>query len=447
MKGFKAYDIRGVYNKDFDRVNAYKIGFYLPQLLNTDKVLVGRDARLSSPEIHDYLIKGIIDAGADAYDAGLATTPMIYFGTAHANFDASVMITASHNPAEYNGMKISKTNALPVGYDSGLSDLEQMVKEKVHVTKKRGSIKNIDLKTPYLEFLQSYVPEWDGLNMVIDCSNGMAGLFARDIFGDKPHYIYEEIDGAFPNHEPNPLIQDNVADLKKEVKAKNADAGVIFDGDGDRVMFVDEKGEFISPDLLIALLGHYFLEEKGQKGRVLQDIRTSQAVKNYIENLGGEMHMWRVGRAYAALKLREIDGVFGGELAGHYYFRDFFYSDSGMLAAILIMRILKQKKEEGFTFSQLVEKIKAFENSGEINFKIEQKKEAMDKVKDYFVNQNEPSAFYDFDGYRIEYPDWWFNIRPSNTEPYLRLLVEATSTELLEEKTQEIKNILKPFEK
>lgn len=446
MRGFKAYDIRGVYNKDFDRVNAYKIGFFLPQLLNTDKVLVGRDARISSPEIHNYLIKGIIDAGADAYDAGLATTPMIYFGTAHANFDASVMITASHNPAKYNGMKISRTNALPVGYDSGLSELEQMVKEKTYITKEPGSVKNIDLKTPYLEFLQSYVSDWDGLNMVIDCSNGMAGLFARDIFGDNPHYIYEEIDGAFPNHEPNPLIQANVKDLKKAVKAKSADAGIIFDGDGDRVMFVDEKGEFISPDLLIALLGHYFLEEKGQKGKVLQDIRTSRSVKSYLENMGGDVHMWRVGRAYAALKLREIDGIFGGELAGHYYFRDFFYSDSGLLAAILIMRILKQKKADGYTFSQLIEKIKTFESSGEINFKIENKQDAINAVVDHFKNEEQPQSVYDFDGYRIEYPDWWFNIRPSNTEPYLRLLVEAKSTELLDKKTHKIKALLEPFE-
>lgn len=446
MKGFKAYDIRGIYNKDFNKSDVYRIGFYLPELLNTKKILVGRDARESSPEIYEALTKGITDNGADVYNVGLATTPLIYFGTAHKNFDASVMITASHNPAEYNGMKISKSKALPVGYDSGLSELEKMIEQEVEIKHPKGQIFEIDLKTPYLRFLKSYAVDWNNLNISIDCSNGMAGLFAREIFGDQPEYLFEEIDGKYPNHEPNPLIQANVADLKAHVKNHQSDIGIIFDGDADRVMFVDEKGEFISPDLMIAVLGHYFLEEKQQTGRVLQDIRTSKAVKNYIEQLGGEMHMWRVGRAYAALKLREIDGIFGGELAGHYYFRDFFYSDSGLLASILILRILSKKKTEGYTVSQLINQIKTFENSGEINFRIEAKKAAMDAVKNYFFEEGKPEAFYDFDGYRIEYPDWWLNIRPSNTEPYLRLLVEANSTELLKEKTAAIKSVLKPFE-
>lgn len=445
MKAFKAYDIRGVYNKDFNKDDAYRIGFWLPELLKARKVLVGYDARVSSPEIYKHLVQGILDSGADVYYAGLSTTPLIYFGTANFNFEASVMITASHNPAHYNGMKISRTQAMPVGYDSGLSDLEKMIERPIKKNKTLGKLHELDVKTPYEQFLKKYTIDWDGLNMAIDCSNGVAGLFARNIFGDTPTYIYEDIDGTFPNHEPNPLIEENVADLKQKVTETKADAGIIFDGDGDRVMFVDEKGQFISPDLIIGLLGHYFLEEKQQKGRVLQDIRTSKAVKSYITNMGGEMHMWRVGRAFAALKLREIDGLFGGELAGHYYFRDFFYSDSGMLAAILVMRILKNKKKLGKTFSQLIDAIRSFENSGEINFKIEEKLQAMEAVKDFYVEKQTPEAFYDFDGYRVEYADWWFNIRPSNTEPYLRLLVEATSKKLLQEKTDEITSIIKKF--
>ncbi|MDA3865652.1 MAG: phosphomannomutase/phosphoglucomutase [Salinivirgaceae bacterium] len=446
MKAFKAYDIRGVYNKDFNKDDAYKVGFYLPELLNTEKVLVGYDARESSPEIRQYLVQGILDSGADVYDAGMSTTPLIYFGTANFDFEASVMITASHNPAHYNGMKISRAKAMPVGYDSGLAELEKMIEQPIKKAVKPGLLKEIDVKTPYLAFLKKYAIDWSNLNTVIDCSNGVAGLFARTVFGDSPEYIYEEIDGTFPNHEPNPLIEDNVADLKSKVLEKNADAGIIFDGDGDRVMFVDEKGRFISPDLIIALMGHYFLEEKQQKGRVLQDIRTSKAVKNYIEKMGGEMHMWRVGRAYAATKLREIDGIFGGELAGHYYFRDFFYSDSGILAAIIVMRILKKQKEQGKSFSELIENIRGFENSGEINFRIEEKQQAMDEVKAFYFEQEKPEAFYDFDGYRVEYPDWWFNIRPSNTEPYLRLLVEANSDDLLSTKVAEIKSILEKYQ-
>jgi phosphomannomutase len=253
------------------------------------------------------------------------------------------------------------------------------------------------------------------------------------------------MDGSFPNHEPNPLIETNVEDLKSLVKKEQCDIGVIFDGDADRVMFVDEKGKFISPDLIIGLMAHYFLEEKGLKGNVLQDIRTSKAVAEYIKTFGSEMHMWRVGRAFAALKLREIDGIFGGELAGHYYFRDFYYSDSGMMAALIVLDIVAKKKQEGKSLSQLMAGIEKYANSGEINFKIEQKLEAMNAVRDYFVAKEKPSASYDFDGYRVEYADWWFNIRPSNTEPYLRLLAEAKTVELLEEKLKTIKDIIRTF--
>ena len=276
----------------------------------------------------------------------------------------------------------------------------------------------------------------------MDVSNGMASLLVRDIFGDQPSYIYEEMDGRFPNHEPNPLVQENLEALKKLVAETKADIGIIFDGDADRVMFVDENSRFISPDLMIAVLGHYFLEERGEKGYIHQDIRSSKAVGEYLAPMGGVMNTWRVGRAYAALKLREIDGVYGGELAGHYYFRDFFYSDSGMLAAILIVNVVAKMKAQGVSLSQLISRIEKYQNSGEINFRVEDKKGAMDAVRDYFLNAEKASACMDFDGYRVEFPDWWFNIRPSNTEPYLRFLCEATSKDLLEEKTAMVRKIL-----
>jgi len=226
------------------------------------------------------------------------------------------------------------------------------------------------------------------------------------------------------------------------VLKEKCDVGVIFDGDADRVMFVDENGKFISPDLMIAVLAHYFLEEKGLKGNVLQDIRTSKAVAEYIEKFGSNMHMWRVGRAYAALKLREIDGIFGGELAGHYYFKDFYYSDSGIMACLIILGVLSKMKKKGISFSQLIGNIAKYANSGEINFKIEKKAEAMEQIKDHFTLLEKPLAFYDFDGYRIEFKDWWFNSRPSNTEPYLRFIAEATDQNLLNEKIEKAKQII-----
>ena len=447
MGAFHAYDIRGIYNVDFDKETAYKVGYFIPELLSADKVLVGRDARVSSPEIHDYLLKGITDAGVDVYDVGLSTTPMVYWGTANYGFKASVQITASHNPAEYNGLKVSRENALPVGLDTGLGQIKEWIESgrPCPVSPTPGRVYEKDIKKDYLAFLLKYKGDWSDLKIAMDVSNGMASLFVRDIFGDQPTYIYEQMDGTFPNHEPNPLVPANVEDLKKLVAKTGADVGVIFDGDADRVMFVDENSRFISPDLMIAVLGHYFLEERGEKGYIHQDIRSSKAVGEYLAPMGGIMNTWRVGRAFAALKLRELDGVYGGELAGHYYFRDFFYSDSGLLAAILILNVIAKKKAEGLTLSALIARIEKYQNSGEINFKLDRKQEAMDAVRDYFMSQEKATASMDFDGYRVEFPDWWFNIRPSNTEPYLRFLCEATTKELLDEKVAKVREIIEQY--
>ena len=207
-------------------------------------------------------------------------------------------------------------------------------------------------------------------------------------------------------------------------------------------MFVDDEGHFVSPDLIIAVLGKYFVEKRGEKGLVLQDIRSSKAVGEYLAPMGGEMRTWKVGRAFAAEKLREIDGVYGGELAGHYYFRDFFYSDSGLLASIIILNVVSALKKEGRTLSSLIAEIEKYENSGEINFRLEDKAGAMEAVREMFCAQEKPTAFMDFDGYRVEFPQWWFNIRPSNTEPYLRFICEATTKELLDKKVAEVKSLL-----
>ncbi|MDR1198668.1 MAG: phosphomannomutase/phosphoglucomutase [Prevotellaceae bacterium] len=446
MGAFHAYDIRGIYNVDFNKNDVYKIGFYLPELLKTNEILVGRDVRTSSPEIFESLCKGITDAGACVFNMGLATTPMVYFATSKYGFKASVQITASHNGREYNGLKVSRENALPVGFDTGLGELQKIIASQTPVpVDKKGEIKTLNVKDDYLAFLKQYRGNYDSLKIGIDVSNGMAALLIKDLLGDRPIYIYDELDGTFPNHEANPLIPENVADLKDLVIKHKCDVGVIFDGDADRVMFVDEKGQFVSPDLMIAVLGHYFLEGKNIKAKVLQDIRTSKAVGEYLEQFGAEMHTWRVGRAYAAPKLRELDGLFGGELAGHFYFKDFFYSDSGMLACLIILDVIAKMKEKGISLNQLISKIGIYKNSGEINFKIEDKKTAMDAVRRHFVSTENATEIMDFDGYRVEFPDWWFNIRPSNTEPYLRFLAEAKTDELLAEKVNKTKEILKGF--
>ena len=446
MGAFHAYDIRGIYGVDFDKETAYKVGYFIPELLQTAKVLVGRDCRVSSEEIHDALIQGLNDAGADVYDLGLTSTPMVYFGTANYGFKASVQITASHNPAEYNGMKVSRENALPVGFDTGLGQIKEWIDEgrETPVADVRGKVYSMDIRTDYMKFMEKYLADFSDLKVAFDLSNGMSCLFAHEVFGDRHSYLFDTLDGRFPNHEPNPLIPKNVEPLKELVRQTGADLGVIYDGDADRVMFVDDKAQFVAPDLMIALLSKYFIGERGEKNpRVLQEIRTSKAVAEYLEPMGCEVHTWRVGRAFAAPKLREIDGLWGGELAGHYYFKDFFYSDSGLLASILVLRIVAQLKREGKMLSEAIAGIVAYKNSGEINFRLEDKKGAMDAVRAMFTAQETPTAQMDFDGYRVEFKDWWFNIRPSNTEPYLRFICEATTDELLAEKVAEVRVLLK----
>ncbi|MBO4646241.1 MAG: phosphomannomutase/phosphoglucomutase [Bacteroidales bacterium] len=445
MSAFKAYDFRGIFNQDFNLEDIYRIGFFLPELFKVNKILVGRDMRVSTPEMFEALTRGITDAGADVYDMGMTTTPMVYYFTAKHHFDASVMITASHNPKEHNGLKFSTTQALPVGYDTGLRQLEQMIKTVPQPTGKKGSIVPHDVKDEYLQFQKQFAHDISNLKIAMDCSNGMASILVKDIFGASPIYLYDELDGTFPHHEANPLEKENVRDLQALVLKEKADIGVIFDGDADRVMFVDEKGTFIPPDLMIAVLGLYFIQEKGMQGQVIQDIRTSKSVTEYINRLGRDVYIWRVGRAYAAMKLREIDGAFGGEFAGHYYFRDFYYSDSAMIAAQVILHVISDMKRKGVTVSQLISQIATYANSGEINFRIEKKKEAMDALKDHFMAQEPSTKFMDFDGYRIEFADWWFNVRPSNTEPYLRLLMEAKSQSMLDAKLEEAREVLSLF--
>ena len=446
MSAFKAYDIRGVWGKDFNEDTVYKIGYFLPELLNTDHVIVGRDVRASSPTIHDRLVEGITDRGADVLDLGLSTTPMVYWATTHLNADASVQITASHNPAEYNGLKISRTGALPVGGDSGLKDLEKMVNEKQVVpVEKKGSVKDYSyVRDEYVEYFLPLSKGLEDLNISLDCSNGMSNLIIKDILANNKniHYIYDSFDGTFPNHEPNPLEEKNCRALEKEVIKNKSDVGVIYDGDADRVIFVDDKGQWIQPDYVTAVLGYYY-GKQGRKGNALCDIRTSKSTTDYLEKNGWNCTLWKVGHAFAKIKIREIKGIFGGELAGHYYFQDFGNCDSGVLASLLVLHVVKDLKKEGKKLSDLLAEIVTYANSRETNFKLENKDGAIDALYEKYA----PSAekVMDFDGYRIEYSDWWFNVRKSNTEPYLRIVAEAKDENLLKAKMEEISAIIHQF--
>ena len=446
MGAFHAYDIRGIFGTDFDSKIAYKVGYFLVDFLSTDKVLVGRDCRVSSEEIRNSLVRGITDAGADVVDIGLSSTPMVYFGTVHYGMKASVQITASHNPAKYNGMKVSRENALPVGYDTGLGQIQRWILEgkPTPAAPVKGKVEFKDIMEDYLAFMSKFKEDYSSLKIAFDLSNGMSTLFAKKVFGPEPWYIFDEMDGRFPNHEPNPLIPKNVEPLKNLVKEKGADVGVIYDGDADRVMFVDEKGEFVPPDLVVAMMALYFCECKGHRNpRVLQEIRSSKSVGEYLGKYGAELHTWRVGRAFAAPKLREIDGLWGGELAGHYYFKDFAYSDSGLLSSMIVLNIVKWLKERGRTLSSEIDSIRRYRNSGEINFRLDDKAGAIAAVCAMFSSSEKPEVKMDFDGVRMEFDKWWFNIRPSNTEPYLRFICEAVDEYLLKEKVSMAEDLLK----
>jgi len=411
MKAFKAYDIRGLWGTELNEEIVYRIGFFIPQVFNVEKILIGRDVRLSSDVFFAALADGITDASADVFDASLTTTPMIYWGTGKFDFEFSLMITASHNSSSYNGLKFSGKGVKPIAYDTGLNILEKLVESNtVIVKKKKGKITKYLFSDDYLKFLNGYKQDYSSLNISIDCSNGMAGLFAKELFGEKPYYINDVMDGLFPGHDPNPLEVENQDQIKDHVVKNNSDLGVIFDGDADRVMFIDELGRFISPDLIIALLGHYFFEDRKEKGKVVQDIRTSKAVGEYLKKFNADVVIWKVGRAFGATRLKEVNGIYGGELAGHYYFRDFYYSDSGLLAALIVLNIVKKYNDEGISFSELISRISSYANTGEVNFAIKEKQQAMDDVLAYFNDNESPVKFFDFDGYRLEFEDWWFNL-------------------------------------
>lgn len=446
MGVFKAYDIRGVYNQDFNKETAYKIGYFLPKLLPCDYVVVGRDIRLTSDEIFENLCRGINDAGVDVWNIGLSTTPMVYFATVYYKAQASVQITASHNPKQYNGMKISRAMAIPVGGDTGLKELERMVNEDAIepvCSCKRGKVLDKDIHEAYLNYLKGFLPDLSNLNLTVDCSNGMSNLYVKELFGNHAKYINDTLDGTFPGHEPNPLEVENCAQIMAAVKANKSDCGVIYDGDADRVMFIDERGRFIQPDYVTGIIGDYYLTK--EKGSVLVDIRTSRSTTEYLEKLGAtEVFIGKVGHAFAKLKLREEHCIFGGELAGHYYFRDFNNCDSGLLASLLVLQTVCALKKQGKTLGQHIDEIVAYANSGERNFKLENKDDAMNALYEKYSKQN-PTKLLDFDGYRIEFPTWWFNVRKSNTEPYLRVVAEAKTEQELDEHLNEIVGIIKQF--
>lgn len=449
MSAFHAYDIRGVWGVELDADTAYRIGRCLPVLLGAGRVLVGRDARLSSPELSGALVRGILDNGADVDDAGLCTTPTTYFLTGRHGYAAAAMVTASHNPPEYNGIKISKTGALPVGGDSGLRELEAMIATDLPAKAPHpGTVRKIDPKREIVDWFGERAPDLSSLRFVVDCSNGVGALLARDVLGrcgGEAEFLNEELDGSFPNHPPNPLLPEASAQLGEAVRSCGADLGLMFDGDADRVAFVDSRGRFVRPDILTAVIAEPFVAA-APGAPVLCDIRTSRGVTERIERMGGRPHLWKVGHAFAKPKLRELDAPCGGELAGHYYFREFCNCDSAFRAAQLVLGAAAAAKRAGGSFDDMVRSIDKYANTGEMNFVVERKDDALAAFASWAHGRSvQPRRVLDFDGLRFDWDDGWISVRKSNTEPYLRLIIEAESTEVLAARRSEAEAVLSPF--
>ena len=444
---FKAYDIRGIYPDQLNEEDAWKIGCatarFLRSLLRgyergqaaSQSLCVGRDMRTHSEAIAKALIDGMNSTGANVIDIGMIDTPQMYFAINHFGTCGGVQVTASHNPAKYNGFKISGLDAKPIGGDTGLKDIEHIAMALLHTKgKATGTVESRDLTAEYkkhvLKFLRSNVKK---MKIAIDASNGMAGKMVPAIFGKLPVEIIElnfEHTGKF-KHEPNPLVEKYLAELKRAVKKNKCDFGVCFDGDADRLMMVDEKGDTIGCDLMTALMVPYFLE-KDPKSTVVYDLRSSRVVVEEIIKHGGTPRRERVGHAYMKKALRDSHSVFGGELSGHFYYRDNFYADSGMITLVHVINIISEADD--VPISELIGPLRRYHSSGEMNFVVENKQAKMDEL----ARRYSDGQIDQLDGVTIVYKDWWFNCRPSNTEPLLRLNIEARSKELLDEKLAEI---------
>jgi phosphomannomutase len=448
---FKSYDIRGVFGREWDLATAHAIGRHLPALLSARQIGVGRDVRQSSDAIFAQLCTGVTESGCDVLDIGLCDTPALYFATAFYGMDGSAMITASHNPPEYNGLKVSRRDAVPVGYDSGLADLERLVAGGLPApAPKPGKVRFRDIRADYLAHLGRFRPDLSGggksLHVVIDCSNGMAGIYLRDAWrgiGGTTTLMFDEPDGRFPNHAPNPLVEENLSALKAQVRREGADLGICFDGDADRVMFVDETGRFISPDLMIGLLGIYYFRRHperlaGGSRTVTYDVRSSRSVVEFLQGLGAEPRMCKVGHSFAKKLLRDTAGIAGGELAGHYYFRENFFCDSGLIAALIVQEVLAA---DGRPLSKIIDGFSRWFFSGEINFTVPNGPEILHKVQADYPG----GTLTALDGIRVDYPDWWFNLRVSNTEPLLRLVAEASTREELERRKNELTALIRRY--
>ena len=440
---FKAYDVRGIYGTDLDEEGGYAIGRAYVEQFEPRKIAVGRDMRLASPSVAAAVIEGAADAGADVIDLGLVGTEMVYFAVGNLGLEGGIMVTASHNPKEYIGMKIVRRGALPVGGESGLLDVRDRAVKGEWRDATRGTITEANVWDAYVACVLGFIDPAaiKPLKIVVDAANGMAGVMLPRVLDRLPQVevvrCYFEPDGSFPNHEPNPLLPENRDFIIEKTRSEKADFGVAYDGDADRCFFVDETGEFIPGDFTTALFAETMLaREPG--GTVIYDVRASWAVPKAIEAAGGVALANRVGHAFIKQRMRDVDAVFAGEVSAHYYFRDFTKADTGVVPFLVMLEIVSKR---GQKVSEILAPLRStYFLTGEINTPVADVPLKLQEIKDRYASQGKVSHL---DGLSIDADDWHMNIRPSNTEPLLRLNLEALSQELMESKRDEVLELIR----
>ena len=450
---FKAYDIRGLVPSELDADLGRKIGNAFARLLNAKRLLVGQDVRTHSPEIASAVMDGIRDAGCDVVSIGLSSTPMTYFAigandTEGENVDGGLCVTASHNPGEYNGMKLCSRGSKPISMANGIGEIEEMCAQPYpEPAAERGKLIEIDVREAYTAHVESFAELGGEVTLAIDAANGMVGHILPRLLPKLPgvtaHSIFLEPDGTFPNHEANPLKEENLDPVRELVSQAAADLGVSFDGDADRCCFVDETGQTVSADLMTALLAREFLKRE-PGAPVVYDLRSSWVVKEVIAESGGQPVRDRVGHSFIKATMRDNGAIFGGELSGHFYFRGNFVCDSGVIAMVCALNLISAEKAKGRSFSSLVADLRRYHSTGEINFRVEDKAAAIARLEQHYADGRQDQL----DGITVEYGQlgddewWWFNVRQSNTEPLLRLNLEASSAALRDRRRDELIGLL-----
>lgn len=438
---FKAYDIRGTYPDQLNADIAYAIGNALAVYLKPKSIAIGRDMRISSDEMFEALSRGIVDAGVDAVDLGRISTDALYFGVGKFDYDGGVMITASHNPKQYNGFKICRKQALPLSGKEGLDIIKELMEKGERMkSPSRGNIARMDILEEYARHCLSFidVSKIKPFKVVVDAGNGMAGTTLPPVFEKLPIEViplYFEPDGSFPNHPASPIELENLVDLQKKIAEVGADFGAAFDGDADRMFLVDKNGRQVGGDMVTAMVADNLLN-KYPGETILYNLICSKAVPELVEKKGGTAIRTRVGHAFIKPLMKKHNAIFGGEHSGHFYFRDFWFADSGLVAFLVCLELLSQSKRP---LHEIIKAIDPYFRSGEINTRVDSPREVIERVATAFADGEQDRS----DGLTVYKKDFWFNLRPSNTEPLIRLNIEADSRKILEKRTEEILKIIR----